>query len=47
MTNRVAAFLAGLIITIGNDGLCHNYDLVGRFAVAMGFSPSLFQEKLK
>ena len=47
MTNGVAAYLAGLIITIGDDGLYHNYDLVGYFAIAMGIVSIFISRKIK
>ena len=47
MTNGVAAFLAGLIITIGDDGLYHNYALVGYFAIAMGIVSIFISRKIK
>lgn len=47
LTNGVAAFFAGLIITIGEDGLYHNYDLVGYFAIAMGIVSIFISRKIK
>ena len=47
MTNGVAALLAGLIINIGDDGLYHNYDLVGYFTIAMGFFAIFISIKIK
>ncbi len=46
LTNGVAAFFAGLIITIGEDGLYHNYDLVGYFAIAMGIVSIFISRKI-
>jgi len=46
LTNGVAAFFAGLIITIGDDGLYQNYDLVGYFAIAMGILSILISRKI-
>jgi predicted MFS family arabinose efflux permease len=47
LTNGIAAFVAGLIITIGEDGLYHNYDLVGYFAIAMGILSIFISRKIK
>lgn len=47
LTNGLAAFLAGLIITIGEDGLYHNYDLVGYFAIFMGIVSIFIGKKIK
>lgn len=47
LTNGIAAYLAGLIITIKEDGLFHNYDLVGYFAIFMGITSILISRKLK
>ena len=46
LTNGVAVFFAGLIITIGEDGLYHNYDLVGYFAIAMGVVSIFISRKI-
>lgn len=46
LTNGVAAFFAGLIITIGEDGLYHNYDLVGYFTIAMGIVSIFISRKI-
>ena len=46
LTNGVAAFFAGMIITIGEDGLYHNYDLVGYFAIAMGVVSIFISRKI-
>ena len=35
------------IITIGDDGLYHNYDLVGYFAIAMGIVSIFISRKIK
>lgn len=47
ITNGIAAFFAGLIITIGEDGLYQNYDLVGYFAIAMGIVSIFISRKIK
>lgn len=47
MTNGIAAFFAGLLITIGEDGLYHNYDLVGYFAITMGVISIFISRKIK
>ena len=46
LTNGVAAFFAGLLISIGEDGLYHNYDLVGYFAIGMGLISILISRKI-
>ena len=46
LTNGVAAFFAGLIITIGEDRLYHNCDLVGYFAIAMGIVSIFISRKI-
>lgn len=46
LTNGVAAYFAGLIITIGPDGLYQNYDLVGYFAIGMGVLSIFISRKI-
>lgn len=47
LTNGIAAYFAGLIITIGEDGLYENYDLVGYFAIGMGILSIFIGRKIK
>jgi predicted MFS family arabinose efflux permease len=47
MTNGFAAYLAGLIITKGADGLLQNYQWVGYFAILMGLISIVIGNKLK
>lgn len=46
LTNGIAAYFAGLIITIGPDGLYQNYDLVGYFAIGMGVLSIFISRKI-
>jgi len=46
LTNGLAAYLAGLIISIGPDGLYQNYDLVGYFAIVMGVVSIFISRKI-
>ncbi|MEQ8909847.1 MAG: MFS transporter [Vicingaceae bacterium] len=47
MTNGLAAYLAGLVITTGENGELMHYEYVGYFAIAMGFVSILIGRKLK
>ncbi len=47
MTNGFAAYIGGLIITEGPDGLLQHYDWVGYFALAMGALSLLIARKIK
>jgi predicted MFS family arabinose efflux permease len=47
LTNGFAAYIAGLVITQGEDGLLYNYNWVGYFAIVMGFMSLLISRRLK
>lgn len=47
LTNGFAAYLAGLIITQGEDGKLLHYDWVGYFAIFMGIVSIFISRKLK
>lgn len=47
ITNGIAAYLGGIIITQGPDGLFYNYNLVGYFAITMGIVSIFIGRKLR
>lgn len=47
MTNGVAAYLAGLVISIGEGGELINYEWVGYFAIGMGIVSIFISRQLK
>tara|TARA_R110002049_G_scaffold288330_2_gene470698 strand:+ start:9961 stop:11166 length:1206 start_codon:yes stop_codon:yes gene_type:complete len=47
LTNGFAAYLGGLIITEGPDGLLQNYDVVGYVAIGMGILSLFIARKIK
>ena len=47
LTNGFAAYIAGLIITQGEDGKLLHYDWVGYFAIFMGIVSIFISRKLK
>lgn len=47
LTNGVAAYFAGLVITKGENGLLYNYEWVGYFAILMGLISIFISKKLK
>ncbi len=47
LTNGFAAYIGGLIITAGPDGLLQNYDVVGYIAIGMGVLSLWIARKIK
>lgn len=47
LTNGFAAYIGGLIITAGPDGLLQNYDVVGYIAIGMGILSLWIARKIK
>ena len=47
LTNGFAAYLAGLVITIGDNEKLENYQYVGVFAIVMGVVSILISRKIK
>ena len=47
LTNGLAAYFAGIVITKGSDGLLYNYEWVGYFAILMGLISIFIGTKLK
>jgi predicted MFS family arabinose efflux permease len=47
LTNGFAAYIAGLVITVGENGELLNYQYVGYFAIAMGVVSIFISRKLK